>query len=333
MATEIGHDVLTLVDAAKMADPNGNPAKIAEVLARRDTLARTALWLPANSPTQHDFSVRLSEPAGTWVGINEGVTKEASNVKQDTAYMGTLESMSVIDIRLLRKYKSAMRNHIRSQEDLSFVSGMTKTISTAFIYSNRLVTPRAFTGLNPRADYNALADENVITCGTAGTYSAWLVQWGADGVHFVYPVGDDGKFDGIRDDDMGKQLVYTSGTSNLPYRAMCTFFSISIGLAIHDPRCVQRLANIADTQTPAADGLWDEDYLIDAINSIPGEGESAILYVPKFLRKNLWISIKDKANVQFNPGSPMGNKGMWNSLMGVDVGLCYGCETPHTALA
>ena len=330
---ELSHDVLTLVDAAKMADPSGNPAKIAEVLARRDTLARTAMWLPANSPTQHDYSVRLSEPAGTWVGINEGVTKEASNVKQDITYMGTLESMSAIDIRLLRKYKSAMRNHIRSQEDLAFASGMGKTISTAFIYGNRLTNPRSFTGLHPRADYNATGDDNVIAIGTATTYSAWLIQWGSDGVHMVYPVGDDGKFAGIKDDDMGKQLVYTSGSANLPYRAMCTFFSITGGICIHDPRCVQRLANIGDTQIAAADGLWDEDYLIEAINNIPGEGESAVLYVPKFLRKNLWISVKDKANVNFNADSPMGNKGMWNSLMGIDVGLCYGCETAHTALS
>lgn len=331
MADEIAHDVLTLVDVAKMADPNGNPAKIAEVLAKKDTLARTAKWLPANSPTQHDYSVRLSEPTGTWVGINEGVTKEASAVKQDTAYMGTLESMSAIDIRLLRKYKPEMRNHVRSQEDLAFVSGMTKTISTAFIYGNRLTNPRAFTGLHPRADYNALADDNVITCGTAGTYSAWLVQWGDDGVHFVYPVGDDGKFDGIKDDDMGKQLVYTSGTSNKPYRAMCTFFSFTAGLVIKDPRCVQRLANLANVAS--GDGAWDEDYLIEAINEIPGEGDSAILYVPRFLRKRLWISIKDKSNVQFNPANAMGTKGLWNSLMGTDVGLCYGCETAHTALS
>jgi hypothetical protein len=330
MSTEVSHDVLTLLDSAKRVDPHGNPAKIAEVLDRADTLMSTALWMPANSPTQHDFSIRLSEPAGSWTAINEGVTKEASKVKQDVAYMGTLESMSAIDIRLLRKYKPSIRNHIRSTEDLAFVKGMSKTFSTAFIYGNRLTNPKSFTGLHPRADYNSTSDDNVIDAGDSGTvYSAWLVQWGADAVHFVYPVGDNGKFDGIKDDDMGKQLIYDS--DDKPYRAMCTFFSISGGLVIHDPRCVQRITNL-DNVT-GGNGVWDEDYLIEAINNIPGEGDSSILYIPKFLRKNIWISIKDATNVQYGLDGAFGTKRLWTSLLGTRIGLCYGCETTHTALS
>lgn len=332
MSTELSGDVLTLLDSAKRVDPHGNPAKIAEVLEKEDTLMSTAVWLPANSPTQHDFSVRLSEPTGSWTAINEGVEKEASKVKQDVAYMGTLESMSAIDIRLLRKYKSAIRDHIRSTEDLAFVKGMSKTFSTAFVFGNRLINPKIFTGLNPRSDYYYTDKDNVESAaGTNDVYSAWLVKWGDDAAHFVYPVGDNGKFDGIKDDDMGKQLVYTSGSSNKPYRAMCTFFSISGGLVIKDPRCVQRLANLTDVT--GGSGSFDEDDLITMINRIPGEGDGSILYVPKFMRKNVWIAVKDAANVQYGMDGAFGTKRLWNTIMGIRMGLCYGCETTHTAIS
>lgn len=281
----------TLLDIKAMHDPEGNVAKVIDVLSEVNGVMQDAIWMEANDLTSHVITQALSEGAGSAGVINQGVAYEEDRVKQVREQMEIFESYSRIDERLVSKARNP--EQFRAQKDAMRIRGMAKSWHTRFFYGDQSENPAAVNGLATR--YNDLSMDNVISAGGSGgdTTSIWLVQWGEDGCHLIYPRGERTM---IEQEDLGRQLI---SDTNGVYTALVNHYMINWGLAVADDRAVQRIANI---ESSGSSNIFDEDDLITAITNLPDPSnlERTRIYVNRTIMAQMQIALKDKTNVWFD---------------------------------
>ena len=300
MATNT-YSTLGLVELAKRKDPSGNPAVIAEVLSRTNRILQDAPWSEANDTFSHMITRRLKLPTGSFRMLNAGVATEASQTIQVSETIGMLESFSQVDQALADAAPNPAQ--FRMQEAAAFIEGMFQTHATKTIYGNSHSTPEEFTGLAYRM--NDLDCNNVVGAGGSGgdTTSIYIVQWGEDKVHFVYPKGAPNV--GISHKDLGLapvDVTTTAGTHSymMAYR---DHFKLACGLVVRDNRCIARVANIEATGTS---NIFDPDDLIDLLNAMVGEGEGACIYCNRYIFSQMDKMAMDKSNVLYTTGQIWG---------------------------
>lgn len=288
MATLSGE--YTLLDIKAMHDPDGNVAKVIDILSEVNGVIDDAIWMEANDMTSHVVTQSLSEGAGSAGVINQGVPYEEDRVKQIREQMEIFESYSRVDERLISKARNP--EMFRAQKNAMRIRGMGKSWHTRFFYGDQSANPANVNGLATR--YNALSLDNVVSASGTGddTTSIWVVQWGEDGAHLIYPRGERTI---IEEEDLGRQLI--SDTAGV-YTALVSHYMINWGLVVADDRAVQRIANI---ETAGASNIFDEDDLIEAINRLPDPGnlERTRIYVNRNIRSQMQIALKDKTNVYY----------------------------------
>ena len=302
---------LTLVDLAKRTKDNAILA-IAEVLNKVNQVLDDAPWVNANGETQHITSKRLSLPAGAWRKINSGVPLEKSTTTQVVETIGMLESFSQVDSALVEIAPDPAA--FRLSEDLAFVEGMSQTLGTQIFYGTTVGPPEKFDGFATRYAHlttlGVSSPHNVHNYGGTGSTlnSIWVIQWGTDKVHLVYP-RNAARNVGITPKDDGEQTVYDS--SGNPYKVFQTHFKIFCGLVVRDDRCVQRVANIPATASNLSDKL------VDALRQMPQGGAGAVIYGNTTVLGCLDKEAKDKVNVFYGPPDAFGRPTM--SFRGVPV--------------
>lgn len=291
MGTLTVKNQLTLLELAKRMDPNGDMSVIAEVLDKNNEFFQDAMFLEANGQFYHKTTKRLTLPTGTWRKFNEGVSSESSLTTEVTEGIGMLDSMSKTDSALIKLATDPVK--ARNDEARAFIKGLGLTIATTFCYGNANIDAEKFTGLAPR---NATLN-TVNTRGCSGTgsdlTSAYIIEWGIDTVHMIYPKGH--KTGGVERIDKGEQLVRDA--NNKEFLAMVDYFMFHTGLVVKDDRAVQRVCNI---ETTGSSNLLDDDILLKAINSLPMMGRNAVIYVNRTLKSQLDILAKDKTNVNYS---------------------------------
>lgn len=300
MATLTARSQLSLIELAKRTH-NQNLLEIAENLTETNEMFDNAVWTEANGETSHKYVERTSLPNGSWRAINEGVDAEASSTIQRTEELSILETYSEVDKLLVDLAPNGQA--FRSSEDMAFVEGLGQTLQETLIYGNKDTSVREINGLATR--YNALSYDNVFS-GTGSTSnvqsSIWIVQWGMNGTHLVYPRGH--KAMGINVRDLGEETkVASDGKMHQVYR---THFQASVGLVVKDPRSVARIANI---ETSVTLGSVDyADYMIQALNYMRnrGQGGNTVIYCNRDTFNHFDVLAKDKTNVQYTSGEVFG---------------------------
>jgi len=322
MATQTTGTYFTLIETARRHDPDGNIAKIAEVLTQKNQLLEDAVFVEANNLTSHMYTQRLTEPSGSWVNINEHVSIEASRTKQLVEPIRMLESYSRIDERILEIESNP--GAFRSTEDMSFVAGLAKTFAESFFYGASSDDPSEIIGISNRSEWDAAADINVLDAGgSSKTSSVWIIDWGVDTVHLVYPKGS--KTAGIAMEDLGRNLV--NETAGSLFTAYVTRFKMHTGVVPRDPRCIQRICSIDPAQDDTYD--LDTDDLVGAIVKMPEQ--KGIIYMNKTILSQLLIDAKDKTNVQYPPDDPWGRR-FRVDFMGLPVKIVEQLTSTETAL-
>jgi hypothetical protein len=317
---------LTLVELAKRTK-DGQVQAIAEVLNQVNSILDDAIWLSANGETSHVTTKRVALPTGSWRKLNTGVSREASRTQQVVETIGMLEAFSQVDEALIDISDDPMG--FRWTEDVSFVEGLSQTMATAVFYSTTVGYPEKFNGFATRyaalTTANVSATHNVHGCGGTGSAlsSVWIVQWGADKVHMIYPKNS--KTVGISAKDDGILTVYDS--SNNPFKVYQTHFKVYVGLVVRDDRCVQRVCNIHATRTT---GAWSDDKMIDAIRQMPLGGAGAVIYANKTTLALMDKDAKDKSNVQYGPPDVWGRPTMF--FRGFPVKQVDSLTTTETAV-
>jgi len=297
MATLQAYNKMTLLELARRVDPKGNAAVIAEVLDVSNPMQKDAPWTEANNVFSHTTTRRLYLPSGSWRRLNAGVAVEASRTIQVTEGIGMLESYAESDKVIVDAYPNTGEG--RMQEAHAFLEGMGQTLASTLIYGNTATDPEKFDGFATRM--GALdADGQVIGEGGTGSdlSSIYIVQWGLDTVHMVFPKGN--RTMGIEHEDLGEDT--NTDSNGLKWQIYRDHFKVYGGLVVKDPRAIARLANI---ETAGTSNIFDEDNLITIANRMKLT-RPMVLYCNRTILSQMEVALKDKTNVNFTPAKGEG---------------------------
>lgn len=284
---------VTLVDIAQATDPNGRIADVAELLTQTNEILLDMPWFEGNLPTGHKATVRTGLPAVIWRSFYQGVPPSKSQRAQIVDACAMLEARSEVD-----KAEANLNGNMaafRLSEAKSFVESMNQTMADSLIYGNASLNPERFNGLSPR--YSSLSAQNatnIIDAGGTGTdnTSIWLVVWGRETVHGIYPKGSTA---GLNHQDLGEIDAFDANQNR--FRAYADLWQWNCGLHVKDWRYIVRIANIdvsnLVTETGAADLV---KLIIRAFARIPfaGMGTSA-LYANRTVKEMLSIQALNKS--------------------------------------
>ncbi|MFD2232772.1 major capsid protein [Phaeospirillum tilakii] len=284
----------TLADLAKALDPDGSIAQVVEILNQVNEVLDDMTFIEGNLPTGHRTTVRAGLPQPTWRKLYGGVQPGKSSRVSVTDSCGMLEAYAEVDKALADLNGNTAA--FRLSEDKAHIEGMSQEVAQTLFYGNEGTEPEAFTGLAPR--YNSLSAENadnIINAGGTGSdnTSIWLVVWGPDTCHGIYPKGSQA---GLKHKDLGEVTIENADGANGRMQAYRTHYRWDVGLTLRDWRYVARIANIdvSDLGTLAnTKNLLT--WMIQASERIPVLGRGrACWYMNRTLREKLRLGIIEK---------------------------------------
>jgi len=284
----------TLADLAKALDPNGAIAQVVEILNQTNQVLDDMTFIEGNLPTGHRTTIRAGLPTPTWRILYGGVQPSKSIRVQVTDSCGMLEDYAEVDKALADLNGNTAA--FRLSEDKAHIEGMSQAVASALFYANEKTRPETFTGLAPR--YNSLSAENgqqIINAGGSGSdnTSIWLVVWGPDTCHGIYPKGSQA---GLKTKDMGEVTIENADGLGGRMQAYRSHYRWDVGLSLRDWRYVARVANIdvSDLGT-LANTKNLITWMIQASERIPVLGSGrACWYVNRVVREKLRLGITEK---------------------------------------
>ena len=284
----------TLADVASRMTADGKiDPQIVEMLNETNEILDDMTVIEANGFTEHKTTVRSGLPAGTWRKLNYGVPPEKSRTVPVKDSMGMLETYAEVDKALAELNGNSAA--WRLSEDRAFVEGMNQNMATTLFYGDSSIDSEKFMGLTAR--YNSLAAENgmnIIDAGGTGADNAsiWLVVWGPNTCHSIYPKGSAA---GLKQRDLGEHtLTDAEGGKFQGYRS---HYKWDLGMVLRDWRYCVRIANIdiSDLTKNASSGADLIDLMTQAIELIPNIGMGRpVFYMPRKLRAMLRRQITNK---------------------------------------
>jgi hypothetical protein len=246
--------------------------------------------------------------------LNAGVPNAKSTTAQIQDTCGNLETYSVIDKDIADLNGNTAS--FRMSEVRAFLEGMTQQVAATIWYGNQHLNPERFTGFAPRystvtAASSATAANVLDAGGTASTNtSMWLVTWGSDTVHGIFPKG---KMTGLQHKDMGEWPV--ADASGNTFQAYRDHFKWEIGLCLRDWRYTARVANIDVTQLTGVSAANLINLIVRALYRLPTAPASAtaiqtsdtpsisgsmgrtVIYCNRIIRTYLDLQAMNKTNV------------------------------------
>lgn len=284
----------TLLDLTKRMDPDGKISTIAEILSERNEILDDMVWMEANDGTSHQTTVRTGLPEGTWRKLYGGVQPSKSTTAKIKDSTGMLEAYAEVDKALadLNGNTSAFR----LSESMAHIEGMNQQMASTLFYGDAATYPERFTGLAPRYATKASGEQaqNIILPGdttpdNADNSSIWLVVWGADKVHGIYPKGSKA---GLYHEDKGQVTIENIDGSNGRMEAYRDHFRWDCGLTVRDWRYVVRIQyNDEDLVKDAASGPDLLDLMAEACDVPPDLSGRPAWYMNRraksFLRRQL----------------------------------------------
>lgn len=293
----------TLLDVARVTDPNGKIAQVANILQQYNDVLDDIPWFEGNLPTGNTSTIQTSKAAPTKRVLNAGVAPTKSTTGQITDTCSIYENRSQIDIDVANLNGNTAS--FRMSQDRPMIEGFSDALSSDIIYGNSATDPTAFNGLAPR--YASLATTyttsgQILDAGGQGSdnTSMWLVCWGDGKVKGIYPKGSQA---GLKYEDLGIQEVITNTTTMATMRAYVSWFQWKCGLAVEDYRSVVRIANIdvsalltaGDSSDTSANLLKFMSRAIDMLP--PGSNYNPVFYCNQTVRSMLRVKMQDKSNL------------------------------------
>jgi hypothetical protein len=232
------------MDWAKRVDPDGAIDSIAEILNENNPVLDDAVWVEGNLPTGHRTTIRTGLPTPTWRLLNYGVQPGKSTTAQVTDSVGMLEAYSEVDKDLADLNGNS--GAFRLSEDRAHLESMSQTMASTLFYGNTGSDPEKFMGLAPRfASTSADNGRNIILAGGDTTpgdnlhTSIWLIVWGENTCHMVFPKGSTA---GLQNRDLGEETLEDANGGL--YQGYRSWYQWKAGLTVRDWRYVVRIANI-----------------------------------------------------------------------------------------
>ncbi len=269
MAT-IGNSFVDLIDLFKRQDGDGQQiATIIELLKQSNPVLDDAMAVECNNGTKHRTTVRTGLPPITWGQLYKGIAQSKSETAQVEDTTGMAEALSTIDKRLL-DLSGGHEAAVRLSEAKAFLEAMSQEVASRLFYGNVAVDPEQFTGFAPRFNDPTAPNGGQIINGGGTTASEqtslWLIYWGDNQSHLIYPKGTKA---GVSREDKGDQRVL-DGDGNA-YYSMEELFRWHVGLSVRDWRYVARIVNVEPGVTTIMDVLRSAYWAIRSHRVIGGK--------------------------------------------------------------
>jgi len=287
-------NALTIVDWAKRLDPDGNVPVIAELLAQTNELLADMPFVQGNLPTGHRTTVRTGLPTVYWRLLNQGVQPSKSTTAQIEESCGILEAWSEVDVELAHLNGNSAA--FRLSEAKAFIEAMNQEMASTVFYGNSGLAPEEFNGLSVRySSTSAASGQNIVLGGGVGADNAsiWLVCWGEQTVHGIFPKGSKA---GLQHKDLGEVTVETTaGVAGSRMRALQEHFQWKTGVSVKDWRFAVRIPNIDISALVAKSSAADlQELMIKAIYRIPNlKMGKPVFYMNRTVMQMLDIQRRD----------------------------------------
>jgi hypothetical protein len=259
-------------------------------------------WIECNSGVTHLTTIRTGIPTPTWRMLNSGVPNGKSTTKQIKAHCGMLEIYSEIDKDQADLAKrngelTGVPDYLAS-ENAAFIEGFGQEVGRVFVYGDA-ADPKEPVGLVNY--YNALPKDketNVIDAGGTGSNntSIWVVQWGPDSIHGLYPQGSTA---GLSERFLGEHTVKDEDGNQ--FQAYRTHYAWKLGLVVRDWRSAVRIANVDIDKAKSADAAAVNvlSALTRAVYLLPKKSATSrtAIYMRKEIITLLDLQCQSKANL------------------------------------
>ena len=212
--------------------------QIIELMNKTNDIMDDVPWMEANQSDGHLTRIRTGLPAVYWRRLYQGTPPAKSQWSQVKEGCGILEAIMELDVEEIRLYGDRDRS-FRMSEGIAFAEAMRQKVARTLFYGDSNRNPDEFNGLAMR--YPASDAENVLDAGgrDGGCTSLWLVSWGPQSVHGIYPKGSRG---GLSHEDL-KTYMAQDGNGR-KYQVTGDKYNWRCGLAVRDWRGVVRIANV-----------------------------------------------------------------------------------------
>lgn len=318
----IGNENPTLMDVARRSDPDGRIATIVELLSETNEVLDYMTALECNNGTSHITTVRTGLPSATWRLLNYGVQPSKSQTKQISDSCGMLEAYAEVDKTLVDLNGNTAA--FRLSEDRSFLEAMNQEMATTLFYGDTRIHPERFMGLAPRYTKYQIADDklssfNVIDGGGQGAdnTSVWLIVWGPNTVHALYPKG---LAAGLSHRDLGEVTLEDDNKGR--FQGFRTHYKWDLGMTVRDWRYAVRIANIDVSDLSGAAGQKTLiEKMIMASERIPNLGMGRPVWVMnRRVQTALRLGILEKIAYNLTWETVAGKKVM--TFDGIPVARC-----------
>jgi hypothetical protein len=240
--TVIGTNVVTLADWATRVDPEGKIPTIVELLAQKNEVIPDMHWEEGNLPMGHRIIQRTGLPTIMARSLNQGIAPSKSTTTPVDEAAAMIEGFLEIDKDIVELNGESAA--FRMSEADAFIEGMNQSFAQILWYGDPTLAPAVFRGFSPRLNGvttgNTTFAANVLlgTQVASTNASIWLVCWGPNTIHGIFPKGSQA---GLEHRDLGLQVVENvagvGGARMLAYRE---HWQWKCGLAVKDWRYVVR---------------------------------------------------------------------------------------------
>lgn len=313
----------TLLDVTKRLDPDGSIATIAELLTQTNPILEDMVWVEGNLPTGHRTTIRTGLPTPTWRKLYGGVQPTKSTTTQVTDSCGMLEAYAEVDKALADLNGNTAA--FRLSEERAHIEGMNQEFASTLIYGNEGSEPEAFTGFAPRFnDQSAANGDNIITDAatpdSTDNSSIWLIVWGPNTVHGIYPKGSKA---GLQMTDKGQVTAENIDGSNGRAEIYRTHYKWDCGLSVRDWRYVVRINfDLENVIAAGTSGPVLTDLMAKALRRIPNLNMGRpVFYASRATLELMDLQALNKANMAFSTIEDAQGK-MITRFRGIPVKQC-----------
>ncbi|MEG2173679.1 MAG: hypothetical protein RRY29_10560, partial [Desulfovibrionaceae bacterium] len=246
-------------------DPLG---QMIELMNQTNDILDDVQWMESNQSDGHLTRIRTGLPEVFWRRLYQGTPPSKSAWTQVKEGTGILEAIMELDIEEAKLYSNKAAA-FRTTEGLAFTEAMRQKVSKTLMYGDSTKAPDEFNGLAMR--YPSKVSPNVIDAqGNSANKqtSIWLISWGPNAVHGIYPKGSKG---GLEHEDLGAYMTHDSDQRK--YQVVGDKYNWKCGLTVRDWRACVRVCNVDSTKLALRKGevgfIDLQGLLIKAKNMMP----------------------------------------------------------------
>ena len=310
----------------------GEPAgDVIELMNQTNDILSDVQWMESNQSDGHLTRIRTGLPEVYWRRLYQGTPPSKSQWSQVKEQCGMLEARMELDVAEIELYGDKAKA-FRLSEALAFAESMRQKVARTLFYGDSNVNPDEFNGLAMR--YPGKNSPHVLDAGGTGSKctSAWLVCWGSNTCHGLYPRGSTG---GLKNKDLGEYM--TTDEAGRKFQCVGDLYTWRCGLAVRDWRAVVRLANIDTSKLmlrKGETGFVDLQALtVRAKNMMPENMRGqAVWYVNQDVLTALELQSTDAGNVHLTYGEYFASKSV-PALHGRPIRQCDVISSTEKALA